>query len=155
MRAVPIASVLIASMLPALLPILSTQPLFPPLGLMMFMAWRLLRPGFWPIWAGLPFGLFDDVFSGQPLGSAALIWSLVMLTMEIIDSRAIWRDHLQDWLIGGIVIIFALIAGLFFVSLGYNSAGAQILIPQAILSILLFPLIMRICARFDRWRLAT
>ena len=137
MRAVPIASVLIASMLPSLLPIISTQPLMPPLGLMIFIGWRLMRPGLWPVWAGLPFGLFDDVFSGQPLGSAALIWSLAMLALEIMDSRAVWRDHLQDWLLGGVVIISALLLGLFFVGLGYNSAGPVILIPQAILSILL------------------
>jgi len=155
MRAVPIASVLFASMLPSLLPVISTQPLLPPLGLMMFLSWRLMRPGIWPIWVGLPFGLFDDIFSGQPMGSAALIWSLSMLALEIIDSRAIWRDHMQDWLLAAILIILALLAGLFFVSLAHNSAGAEILIPQAVLSILLFPLIMRLCARLDGWRLAT
>lgn len=154
-RAVPILSVLFASMLPALLPVISTQPLVPPLGFMFFLGWRLMRPGFWPVWAGLPFGMFDDVFSGQPFGSAALIWSLVMLGMEFVDRYSIWRDHWQDWLIGAIAIILALLMGLWFVSLAYGSPGANVLIPQIILSVLLFPLVVRFCARLDGWRLAT
>ena len=153
-RAVPIASVLLASMLPSFLPIISTMPLFPPFGLMLFLSWRLMRPGLWPIWAGLPFGLFDDIFSGQPMGSAAFIWSFAMLGMEMLDSRAIWRDHWQDWLLGGLIIILALLIGLWFVSLGHNSAGASVLLPQIILSVLLFPLVVRFCARLDGWRLA-
>lgn len=154
MRAVPIISVLLASMLPSFLPILISEPLMPPFGLMLFLSWRLMRPGLWPIWAGLPFGLFDDVFSGQPMGSGALIWSFAMLGMEMLDSRAIWRDHWQDWLLGTIIIILALFIGLWFVSLGYNSAGATILLPQIIISVLLFPLVVRFCARLDGWRLA-
>jgi len=153
-RAVPITSVLLASMLPSFLPIITSQPLVPPFGLMMFLSWRLMRPGLWPIWAGLPFGLFDDIFSGQPMGSAALIWSFAMLSMEMLDSRAIWRDHWQDWLLGSVIIILALLIGLWFVSLGLNSAGAIILLPQIILSILLFPMVVRFCARLDGWRLA-
>jgi rod shape-determining protein MreD len=46
----------------------------------------------------------DDIFSGQPFGSAGLLWSLAMLTIEIIDSRAIWRDYIQDWLIAALLI---------------------------------------------------
>ena len=152
--AIPIASIILCSVVTTL-PFLLAQPLLPPLGLMMLLAWRLMRPGLLPMWAGLPFGLFDDVFSGQPLGSAGLIWSLVMITIELIDARAIWRDHWQDWVIASVLIASALLLGLFIVGLAYSAPAPAVLLPQIILSILLYPLIVRLCAWMDRWRLAT
>ena len=154
MLAIPIASVAIASMITAL-PIFTEEPLLPPLGLLMFLSWRLMRPGLLPVWSGVPFGLMDDVFSGQPFGSAGLLWSLAMLFIEIIDSRAIWRDHLQDWVIAAILIAAVLMGGLWIAGMAHAAPDPAVLIPQIILSILLYPLAVRICARLDSWRLAT
>ena len=154
MLAIPIASVAIASMITAL-PIFTKEPLLPPLGLLMFLSWRLMRPGLLPVWSGVPFGLMDDVFSGQPFGSAGLLWSLAMLFIEIIDSRAIWRDHLQDWVIAAILIAAVLLGGLWIAGMAHAAPDPAVLIPQIILSILLYPLAVRICARLDSWRLAT
>lgn len=154
MLAIPIASVVLASMVTTL-PFLTTQPLLPPFGLLMFLAWRLMRPGLLPVWSGVPFGLMDDIFSGQPFGSAGLLWSLALLTVEIIDSRAIWRDHLQDWLIASLLIAGVLLGGLWIAGLAHAAPGPVILLPQIVLSILLYPLVVRICARLDSWRLAT
>jgi len=154
MLAIPIASVAIASMITAL-PIFTKEPLLPPLGLLIFLSWRLMRPGLLPVWSGVPFGLMDDVFSGQPFGSAGLLWSLAMLFIEIIDSRAIWRDHLQDWVIAAILIAAVLMGGLWIAGMAHAAPDPAVLIPQIILSILLYPLAVRICARLDSWRLAT
>ena len=154
MLAIPIASVAIASMITAL-PIFTKEPLLPPLGLLMFLSWRLMRPGLLPVWSGVPFGLMDDVFSGQPFGSAGLLWSLAILVIEIIDARAIWRDHLQDWVIAAILIAAVLMGGLWIAGMAHAAPDPAVLIPQIILSILLYPLAVRICARLDSWRLAT
>ncbi|MES2782839.1 MAG: rod shape-determining protein MreD [Pseudomonadota bacterium] len=154
MLAIPIASIVLASMVTTL-PIFSSQPLLPPFGLLMFLSWRLMRPGLLPVWSGVPFGLMDDLFSGQPFGSAGLLWSLAMLIIEIIDSRAIWRDYVQDWLIAALLITAVLLAGLWIAGLAYSAPEPMILLPQIILSILLYPLVVRICARLDSWRLAT
>jgi rod shape-determining protein MreD len=155
MAAIPIISVLFASMITTL-PIITPQPILPPLGLMVLLAWRMLRPGIWPMWVGLPFGLFDDVFNGQPFGSSALLWSLVMIAMEeIADRLAMFRNYWQDWLIASIIIITVLLVGLWFVGLAATAPGASILLPQIIISVLLFPLIVRLCAKLDSWRLAT
>ena len=154
MLAIPIASVAIASMITAL-PIFTEEPLLPPLGLLMFLSWRLMRPGLLPVWSGVPFGLMDDVFSGQPFGSAGLLWSLAILVIEIIDARAIWRDHLQDWVIAAILIAAVLMGGLWIAGMAHAAPDPAVLIPQIILSILLYPLAVRICARLDSWRLAT
>jgi rod shape-determining protein MreD len=154
MLAMPIASVILASMVTTL-PVFSAGPLLPPFGLLMFLSWRLMRPGLWPIWSGVPFGLMDDLFSGQPFGSAGLLWSLAMLIVEIIDSRAIWRDYLQDWLIAALLIMAVLLGGLWIAGIAHAAPEPMVLFPQIILSILLYPLVVRICARLDRWRLAT
>ncbi len=154
MLAIPIASIAMASMVTTL-PFLTTQPILPPFGFLMFLAWRLMRPGLLPVWSGVPFGLMDDVFSGQPFGSAGLLWSLAMLTIEVIDSRAIWRDHLQDWLIASVLITTILLGGLWIAALAHAAPGPVVLLPQIILSILLYPSVVRVCARLDSWRLAT
>jgi rod shape-determining protein MreD len=154
MLAIPIASVVLASMVTTL-PFLTQHPILPPFGFLMFLSWRLMRPGLLPVWSGVPFGLMDDVFSGQPFGSAGLLWSLAMLVIEVIDSRAIWRDYLQDWLIASVLIAVVLLGGLWIAGLAHAAPGPTILLPQIILSILLYPLVVRICARLDSWRLAT
>jgi rod shape-determining protein MreD len=154
MLAIPIASIVMASMVTTL-PFLTTQPILPPFGFLMFLSWRLMRPGLLPVWSGVPFGLIDDIFSGQPFGSAGLLWSLAMLAIEVIDSRAIWRDYLQDWLIASVLIAIVLLGGLWIAGLAHAAPGPAILLPQIILSILLYLLVVRICARLDSWRLAT
>lgn len=152
--AIPMASVILASMVTTL-PVFSAGPLLPPFGLLMFLSWRLMRPGLLPIWSGVPFGLTDDLFSGQPFGSAGLLWSLAMLIVEIIDSRAVWHDYLQDWLIAALLITAVLLGGWWIAGIAHAAPEPMVLFPQIILSILLYPLVVRICAHLDRWRLAT
>lgn len=153
MLLIPIFSVMAGSMV-TVLPFFSNAPLLPPMGYMMLLAWRLLRPGIWPAWVGLPFGLFDDLYSGQPFGSAALLWSLTMLVIEIIDSRAIWRDHVQDWILAGVAVTLTILGGVAVSGLAYSPPEAIIVLPQIVFSILMFPLVVRLCARLDNWRLA-
>ncbi len=151
---VPITSVLLGSMI-TILPFFPDGPLLPPFGFMIFLGWRLMRPGLWPVWAGLPFGLFDDLFSGQPFGTAALTWSLTMLVMEMIDARLFWRDAVRDWLIAAVAIAAILLLGFFFSGLAHRMPALTIIGPQLILSVLLFPMVVRFCSRLDSWRLAT
>jgi rod shape-determining protein MreD len=153
MLSVPVLSVMAGSMITAM-PLFSNEPLLPPMGFLMLLAWRLMRPGLWPTWAGLPFGMFDDLFSGQPFGSAAFLWSLTMIGIEIIDARAIWRDHIQDWFLAAGAIFLILIGGVAVSGLAHWAPEIQIIVPQILVSILLFPLVVRLCARLDKWRLA-
>ena len=153
MLLIPIFSVMAGSMMTAL-PVFSDNPLLPPMGYMMLLAWRLMRPGIWPAWVGLPFGLFDDLYSGQPFGSAALLWSLTMLVIEIVDSRAIWRDHMQDWFLAAVAITLTILGGVAVSGLAYWAPEMSVVLPQILISILMFPLVVRLCARLDNWRLA-
>ena len=131
----------------------SAAPVMPPLGYMMMLAWRLMRPGLLPLWAGLPLGAFDDLFSGQPFGSGVLLFSLTLIAAELLDARFPWRSFWQDWIIAsGIVAAYLAVAALF--------SGARIdmpqltaLLPQLLLSVLTFPIIARMVSLLDRLRL--
>lgn len=152
-RATPVFSVLFASTLPALLPVIVQSPTLPPLGLMVLVGWRLLHPELWPLWIGAPLGLYDDLMSGQPLGTAMFLWSVIMIAIELLDARMLWRDYWQDWLIAALACFVFLAGGLAFAHLGGNHAPLHLILPQWLWSALLYPLIVRIVARIDHWRM--
>lgn len=148
----PWVSVMVGSLLPQL-PIASAIAMVPPLGFMLLLAWRLVRPGLFPVWAGFPLGMFDDLFSGQPFGSAILLWSLAMLGIELLEMRFPWRGFLQDWVVAALataayIVLAALVSG--------GSISAPMLKglgPQLVLSILMFPLVAWLVSVLDRLRL--
>ncbi len=148
----PVLSIFIGTLIPVFF-IASAYPLFPPLGFLMLLGWRIVRPGMLPIWAGFPLGMFDDLFSGQPFGSAMMLWSITMITIDIIDIRLPWRSFYQDWLIVSLVTGAYLILMLLVSGGNIGIPGLIALIPQFILSVLLFPILSRIIARLDRLRL--
>ncbi len=151
---IPVISVLLGS-LATIFPLVATVPLVPPFGLLMLLGWRLLVRDLWPAWAGLPLGFFDDLLSGQPLGSAACIWTLVLLIMELFDRRMMWRDFKQDWRLGSALIMFALCLGLAFANLNGGGTMLIYIVPQIAISALCLPLVIRLCSVLDRlrWRL--
>jgi rod shape-determining protein MreD len=152
-RGTPIASVMLGSMLAAIAPMIAQVPLLPPFGLMLLIAWRLLRPEVWPLWIGAPLGLFDDLMSGQPIGSAIFLWTIILLALDFESQRHFWRDYWHGWVTAAVALSFALAGGWLFVHLaGYGGSIVQIL-PQIAYSVGLFPLVVRICAVLDRWRL--
>lgn len=151
-RAVPIASTLLGSLLTTL-PVIATAPLLPPFGLLFLIAWRMLRPELWPVWAALPLGLFDDLLSGNPLGTAMLTWTIAFVILDVIDRWQVWRDYWQEWFIASGLIALCLIGG-FLVTLATGGGGyILIIVPQLIASILAFPVVVRLTAILDRWRL--
>jgi rod shape-determining protein MreD len=151
-RGIPWASVLLLSLAP-FAPILTSAPLMPPLAFMALLAWRMLRPGMLPVWAGAPLGAFDDLFSGQPFGSAILLWSVVMIAMEIVDVRLRWRGFLQDWALASVLIGGYLVLAMMIANLTGGAAPLEVIVPQIVLSLLVHPLVTRLVAALDRLRL--
>ncbi len=144
---VPIASVMAGSLM-TIVPIVATLPIMPPFGLLMLLAWRLRRPDAFRVWAPAPLGLFDDLVSGQPLGSAILFWSLAALAIAVLETRMVWRTFWQDWLIAGLAIAACLSLGRFVAT----PIGAHVdtaLVMQMVAAIALYPLAARIVARID------
>ena len=149
---VPPLTILIGS-IAANLPIASGVPIMPPLGFLFLIAWRLVRPGLFPVWIGLPMGAVDDLFSGQPFGSAILLWSLTMIVIEIIDARFPWRSYAQDWILVASAVASVILLGAFLSGGDMGWAGLTALMPQILLSALIYPMIARMVARLDRFRL--
>ncbi|NJO13793.1 MAG: rod shape-determining protein MreD [Rhizobiales bacterium] len=152
-RIVPYATIMLASLLPVLL-IADLMPLLPPLGFMVLLGWRLVRQGLLPLWAGAPLGAFDDLFSGQPFGSAILLWSLVMIAIELIETRFPWRDFWHDWFAAGMVSLTYWFAAILISGAPISHDLVLASIPQAVFAVLLYPIIARMVAALDRFRLA-
>lgn len=154
MRIVPVATVMVASALPLMLPLVANSPVLPPLGLLFFLCWQLLRTEMWPVWIGLPLGLWDDLFSGQPIGTAVGLWTLASIAIHYSSQRIYWRGFLHDWAIAALLI--AIIQSLAALIVHPGAAVGRVLglvVPQIIISALLVPLFMRLTGKFDNFRL--
>ncbi|MBS0477325.1 MAG: rod shape-determining protein MreD [Proteobacteria bacterium] len=144
--------VMLGSLCP-LMPLIASAPIVPPFGFLLLIGWQQLRPGLFPVWAGLPLGLFDDLYSGQPFGSAVLLWSVTMIALDVIEARFPWRGFWLNWLAAAGFIAAYLILSLLLSNLGGGHARLLILGPQLIVSVLTYPLAARLVGLFDRFRL--
>src|SRR3546814_19082335 len=115
---------------------------------MVLLAWRLLRPESLKIWSPVLLGLFDDLLSGQPFGSAMLLWTICFFVIELIEIRLVFRDFWQDWLIAAEAIGFVLLAGRALAS-PIAAPVDTILALQILFSILVFPLFALLVGRID------
>ncbi|MFO6429662.1 rod shape-determining protein MreD [Erythrobacter sp. W302b] len=152
-RSIPYLTIMFGSLLPVLL-IADLMPLFPSLGFLLLLGWRMVRPGLLPLWAGAPLGAFDDLVSGQPFGSAILLWSLAMIVIELIETRFPWRGFWQDWFTAGVIAVGYWLAALLVSGASVTPELLIVALPQALLSVMLYPIIARMVAGLDRFRLA-
>lgn len=148
----PWLTVMLFSLTP-ILPIVASAPVMPPLGFMLLLAWRQVRPGLLPVWAGVPLGMFDDMFSGQPFGSAVLLWTLAAIVLDLYEARFPFRHFLFDWLVSSIMVCAYIALSLVFANAAGASASVLVIAPQALTSILLLPLMGRLVSALDRFRL--
>ena len=148
----PWLTILVGSLTPWL-PVISPAPVLPPFGFVMLLAWRLLRPGLLPLWAGLPLGLFDDLYSGQPVGSAVLLFSLALIAIELIEIRFPWRNFWLDWLTAAAILIVYLVVAAVLSGAELSLVQLRVILPQLLLSVVLFPVVARLVAHLDRLRL--
>ena len=137
----------------SLMPLVVQAPVFPSAGLLMALAWRLLRPEMWGAWVALPLGFADDLITGAPLGSAMALWTLAFLMLDIADHRRVWRDMGVDWQLAAATIAIVQ-AGAWVLAWFSGGAGPLwTIVPQILLGILAFPAAIRLAAAMDRWRL--
>ncbi|MBO9517458.1 MAG: rod shape-determining protein MreD [Porphyrobacter sp.] len=148
----PWASILLGSLTPWL-PVISAAPVLPPLGLMLMLAWRLLRPGLLPLWAGFPLGLFDDLYSGQPFGSGILLFSVALFVIELVEIRFPWRNFWLDWLTATAIIVPYLAISALVSGAKMTMVQLTVIGPQLLITIMLFPIVARVVALLDRLRL--
>ena len=149
-RALPWASVIGGSLV-TIVPVVASIPLLPPFGLLILLAWRLLARFALRPWAAAPLGLFDDLVSGQPLGSSMMLWSICFVVIELIEVRLVFRDFRQDWMIAAGAIAFCLCGGR-LIAVPVAARVDQALIAQIAIAVLLFPLVTRVVAAIEAKR---
>lgn len=151
-HSVPWLSVALATVIPTWVTIASA-PLIPPVAFLVFISWRQLRPGLLPIWAGLPLGLFDDLYSGQPIGSAVMLWSAAAIVLDFVEARFPWRNFRTEWPLAAGMITTYILSCLLLANLAGGSTRLLVVLPQIVLSVLCYPLVDRLVAWLDRIRL--
>ena len=91
---VPAISVVIGSMV-SLLPIVSSTGWWPDWGLLMLVAWRLLRADAWPAWWAAPLGFANDLILGNPIGlSVAHFSELCRATLRMPPYKYLIRRRM-------------------------------------------------------------
>lgn len=148
----PWLSILLATLVPSWV-LIASAPVLPPLGFLAFVAWRQLRPGLLPVWAGMPLGLFDDLFSGQPFGAAIMLWSLAAIVIDYIEARLPWRNFLTEWAVATGLIVLYIGTGLLLANWSGGSTPIAVIVPQIVISVFAYPLVGRLVALLDRIRL--
>lgn len=148
-RSIPWITIILGSLI-SVLPHIASAPILPPIGFMILLAWLQIRPGLLPIWAGLPLGIVDDMFSGQPFGSAVLLWSIAIIAMDMIEAKMPWRNFLIDWLSAAAFTLVYIGLG---VAIAHSAIPLFAMIPQLLLAVFLYPLVGRFVALCDRLRL--
>lgn len=151
-HSLPWLTVMLGSIVPSWA-LIASAPVLPPLGFLAFIGWRQLRPGLLPMWAGLPLGLFDDLFSGSPFGCAVLLWSLAVIVLDNVEARLPWRNFLTEWLVAIGLIIAYIVLCLGVSNIAGASAPIRIIVPQVVISVFAYPLVGRFVALVDRLRL--
>ena len=151
-RAIPALSVAAASLLP-LAPIVAEVGWMPDTGLLLLLAWRLLRGDVIPAWWAAPLGLWNDLILGLPVGLSVVTFSAAMIILDLLDRRTMWRDYWLEWLLAGGLIALAEVARWQVdAAMGARYPLSTLLAPTAI-AILSFPLAAWAASRIDHWRL--
>lgn len=151
-RALPALSVAAASLLP-LAPVVSKVGWMPDTGLLLLLAWRLLRGDVIPAWWAAPLGLWNDLVLGLPVGLSVATFTAAMILLDLLNRRTMWRDYWLEWLLAAVLLTLAEIArwqvdGM----MGAHYRPADML-PAIAIAILSFPLAAWAASRLDRWRL--
>jgi len=150
---IPASTVVIGSMV-SLLPIVSSTGWWPDWGLMLLVAWRLLRADAWPAWWAAPLGFVNDLIVGNPVGLSIALWSAIMIAMDVLDRRTMWRDYWIEWAIAALFIGLAELAQWRVAAiLGASVPLSMSAGPAIIIGVLCFPVAAFLSARLDRWRL--
>ena len=149
---VPAASVVVATLLAAT-PVIVENGWFPDFGFLALIAWRLFRADVWPTWWAAPLGLINDLITGYPLGLSVTVWTASMLLLDLLDRRTIWRDYWIEWALASVLILFSEAAQ--WQVAKWMGAGVPFasMLPPLLISIAAFPVVARIVARLDWWRL--
>ena len=119
--------------LTAALPLLATAPLLPPIGFIAFVLWRQLKPEVVPAWSAIGFGLFDDLVSGNAMGTALFFWPLFALGSQASGRWFAFRTWRHDWLVvTGATFAYVAVVWLLAQTRGSAPPFGSLLLPLAL-----------------------
>ena len=149
---IPAISVVAASLLSAL-PIVTDSGWYPDFGFLVLIGWRLLRSDPWPAWWAAPLGFANDLITGSPVGLSVAWWTAVMILLDLVDRRTMWRDYWIEWALAALLLL----ANESVERWASGVMGAPLpfarIVPPLLISIFVFPVAAWLVARLDRWRL--
>jgi len=148
---IPAGSVVAGSLLAAL-PIVSVSGWYPDFAFLVLIAWRLLRADAWPAWWAAPLGFVNDLFTGAPIGMSVTLWTAVMIVMDLVDRRTIWRDYWIEWALAALLIFAAESFEWWLAGLAGAPFPFRAVLPPLVISVFIFPIIAWLVSRIDRWR---
>jgi rod shape-determining protein MreD len=151
-RAIPALSVALASLLP-LAPVVADVGWFPETGLLLLLAWRLLRSDVIPAWWAAPLGLWNDLVLGLPIGLSVATWTAAMILIDLLDRRTMWRDYWIEWLIAALLLTLADLARRQVDAAMGAPYDLVTIVPPLLIAILTFPIAAFVASALDRWRL--
>jgi len=149
---IPAASVMAGTLLSAL-PIVSSSGWYPDFGFLVLISWRLLRSDAWPAWWAAPLGFFNDLLTGLPVGMSVTLWTAVMLVMDLVDRRTIWRDYWIEWALAAALILLSETVEWWLAALAGAPFAYRAILPPVVVATLAFPIAAWLVSRLDRWRL--
>lgn len=149
---VPAISVVIGSAM-AVLPVMSLTGWWPNIGLLMLVAWRMLRADCFPAWWAAPLGFANDLLTGSPLGLSIALWPTIMLAMDLVDRRTEWRDYWIEWALASLLIAAGEWAEWQAAALAGAPMPLSVIAAPLLISVLAYPLFGFLVSRLDSWRL--
>ena len=149
---IPALTVVLGSLLAAL-PIISTSGWWPDFGFLTLIAWRLLRADAWPAWWAAPLGFIHDLLMGNPVGLSVALWTAVMLALDLVDRRTMWRDYWIEWALAALLLLAAETAEWWAAGLVGAGFAYRAIVPPLLISVFAFPVAAWFVSRLDAWRL--
>lgn len=144
---------IVAASLLAWLPLVADNGWLPNFGLVMLVAWRLLRPDLIAPTTALPLGLIHDLVTGMPLGLSMSLWPALLILIDLTDTRLMWRDYWLEWLLAVLVLALGALADWKVADWQGARVPLGAVVPGLLVSALLVPIALQLVLALDRWRL--
>lgn len=149
LRIVPVLSVL-AAIIAMAAPIPMAWGVLPQLPLLFVMVWARLAPRLMPPPVVLMLGILTDLVVATPLGVHAALLTAAAIAVRLTEVRTETHSLFLDWIFATLIIFVANLLG--WQMLGFTGLEAPLLpiMVQAGLTILTWPIVVRIAARIQR-----
>lgn len=147
--ALPVLSVLLAIVAMAL-PLPLAWGVLPQLPLLLVLVWASLAPHLLPVYAALLLGIVADLVTGVPLGINAFLLPLGLVAVRIAESRTEVRSLFLDWVFTALVVLVASLVGWQMLAFAGHPAPIGPVLAQAALTIIAWPLVVRVALHFRR-----